>query len=54
MATWHNHNGNQSSQIAGLRKPKSVDEISELVREAEAAGIASLTARLRPLLIGNR
>ena len=40
MPTWHNHTGNQSSPIAELRKPRTVDELSQLVVEAEQRGLA--------------
>ena len=39
MPSWHNHTGNQSSSIAELRKPGSIDEVSQLVAEAEQRGL---------------
>jgi hypothetical protein len=35
VPVWHNHTGNQSSTVAELRRPGTVDELAALVREAE-------------------
>jgi FAD/FMN-containing dehydrogenase len=38
--TWKNHLGNQSINLLRIYEPASVDEVVEIVREAEAAGAA--------------
>jgi hypothetical protein len=39
MPVWRNHTGNQSSTVAEVRRPGTVDELAELVREAESRNL---------------
>ena len=52
--TWRNHTGNQRCQPIEVRRPATLGDIVEAVRDAEARRAHRARGRLRALLVGRR